>query len=397
MQVLFMGIGNIHDMRSSYDAMMSALQAPPFTVLMGFPEVLAWRTGQHTASYPNPTEGETCEPLRSLESSAPAEGTASHHRTEKTPAGVEPLEAKEEEEAVLGNGSGSGSNSLSNRFDYTQFDVGDDEDWDRSIAASSWLRHVSQILAAAVRVAKALTRHNLSVLVHCSDGWDRTTQMVTLAQLLVDPYFRTIRGFATLIDKDWCAFGFKFQDRCGRGTEGWSGNERSPIWHQWCDAVYQILRQFPHAFEFNAALLRDLSFFSNSCELFTLVFVLLGPSFGNFTFDFLCCCFTAAGWFGNFLFNSERERSEAKVADKTFSFWTFVHSRRALYLNSKYTPPLPPRGSSSSSAGSVLIPVVSTRRLKLWDGWACDWGDRFLRWHADLHGWAPPCLHSEEC
>lgn len=33
------------------------------------------------------------------------------------------------------------------------------------------------------------------VLVHCSDGWDRTSQLTSLAQLLLDPYYRTIDGF----------------------------------------------------------------------------------------------------------------------------------------------------------------------------------------------------------
>lgn len=32
----------------------------------------------------------------------------------------------------------------------------------------------------------------VNVIVHCSDGWDRTTQLAVLTQLIIDPYYRTI-------------------------------------------------------------------------------------------------------------------------------------------------------------------------------------------------------------
>ena len=35
-----------------------------------------------------------------------------------------------------------------------------------------------------------------SVLVHCSDGWDRTPQTTCLTQICLDPYYRTLNGFA---------------------------------------------------------------------------------------------------------------------------------------------------------------------------------------------------------
>lgn len=41
---------------------------------------------------------------------------------------------------------------------------------------------------------EAVEFHKASVIVHCTDGWDRTAQLTSLAMLMMDPYFRTIRG-----------------------------------------------------------------------------------------------------------------------------------------------------------------------------------------------------------
>jgi len=48
--------------------------------------------------------------------------------------------------------------------------------------------------------------HRIVALTLCccgvySDGWDRTSQLVSLAQMLLDPHYRTIKGFAILIEK----------------------------------------------------------------------------------------------------------------------------------------------------------------------------------------------------
>lgn len=71
------------------------------------------------------------------------------------------------------------------------------------IEQTGWLRHLKLVLEAARDVAELVYHHKKryghlsrpysfleSVLVHCSDGWDRTTQIVSLAQLLIDPFYR---------------------------------------------------------------------------------------------------------------------------------------------------------------------------------------------------------------
>ncbi|KAH9704309.1 phosphatidylinositol-3-phosphatase myotubularin-1 [Citrus sinensis] len=57
-----------------------------------------------------------------------------------------------------------------------------------------------------------------------SDGWDRITQLVALANLLLDPYYRTFAGFQALVEKDWLAFGHPFSDRVGMPTLSGSGD-----------------------------------------------------------------------------------------------------------------------------------------------------------------------------
>lgn len=42
---------------------------------------------------------------------------------------------------------------------------------------------------------QAVSDKGVSVLVHCSDGWDRTAQVCSVAAVLLDPYYRTLKGF----------------------------------------------------------------------------------------------------------------------------------------------------------------------------------------------------------
>ena len=71
-------------------------------------------------------------------------------------------------------------------------------------------------------------------------------QVTALAQLLLDPYFRSLRGFGRLVAKEWLSFGHQFALRCGsvapieRGAHAAhapSDEQLSPIFLQFVEAV----------------------------------------------------------------------------------------------------------------------------------------------------------------
>lgn len=51
---------------------------------------------------------------------------------------------------------------------------------------------MSGLMKAAVTVGTAIEHEARPVMVHCSDGWDRTPQIVALAEILLDPYYRSL-------------------------------------------------------------------------------------------------------------------------------------------------------------------------------------------------------------
>jgi len=58
-------------------------------------------------------------------------------------------------------------------------------------ADSGWYDYLYLIIAGAKEIAKDLLS-GMNVVVHCSDGWDRTSQLCALSQLIIDPYYRTV-------------------------------------------------------------------------------------------------------------------------------------------------------------------------------------------------------------
>eukprot|EP01125_Pyxidicula_operculata_P007107 TRINITY_DN241_c0_g1_i2.p1 TRINITY_DN241_c0_g1~~TRINITY_DN241_c0_g1_i2.p1 ORF type:complete len:496 (+),score=53.55 TRINITY_DN241_c0_g1_i2:43-1530(+) len=123
---------------------------------------------------------------------------------------------------------------------------------------TTWMYHIHLILQSSVVIAKRLL-NGKSVLIHCSDGWDRTPQISALAQIMLDPFFRTIKGFGILVQKEWISFGHKFSCRIGHGEPENKNTEESPIFLQFLDCVHQIISQYPNYFEFNDNYLTELA------------------------------------------------------------------------------------------------------------------------------------------
>lgn len=72
--------------------------------------------------------------------------------------------------------------------------------------------------------------------------------------MLLDPFYRTIRGLELLIEKEWLAFGHKFAQRLGHDPKRMANaadQERSPVFLQFIDCVWQLMRIAPVAFEWN--------------------------------------------------------------------------------------------------------------------------------------------------
>jgi myotubularin-related protein 1/2 len=187
--------------------------------------------------------------------------------------------------------------------------------WLSTVDGSKWLDQVRLVMRGGLRVVDLVDGTGHTVVSHCSDGWDRTSQVVSLGMLCMDPVYRTLRGFAMLVEKEWLAFGHKFSQRTGTGEFSDDADNQSPVFIQWLDCVHQILLQEPFAFEFNQHFLVDVAH---------LVY---------------------SGRTGTFLGNNERVRKrELKAHLRTHSAWSLLGAAAEAgkapqrYVNPFYRP-----------------------------------------------------------
>ena len=152
--------------------------------------------------------------------------------------------------------------------------------------------------------------------------------MVSGTELMLDPFYRTITGFEILIEKEWCSFGHQFRRRFGQDNSNADDEQRSPVFILFLDCVYQVMQQYPTAFEFNENLL------------------------------FCINDHVYSGKYGTFLFDCEAKRFEFQAKEKTISLWSYVNDPQNIeqFRNPNY----------QRYDGTIRVDCMS-KHLRVWE------------------------------
>jgi hypothetical protein len=92
----------------------------------------------------------------------------------------------------------------------------------------------------------------------------------------------------------------------GHGSDKHADQDRSPIFLQFVDCVWQIMQQNARVFEFNERLLLTIVNNMYTCQ------------------------------FGTFLYSNEMDREKHECRQKTMSLWTYINSCRNEFKNPMY-------------------------------------------------------------
>ncbi|XP_075040770.1 myotubularin-related protein 12 [Mixophyes fleayi] len=149
-----------------------------------------------------------------------------------------------------------------------------DSKWFSLLESCNWLEIIRQCLKKAIEVIENLESQRINVVLKEDTASDFCCLIASLVQIMMDPHYRTRSGFQSLIQKEWVMGGHAFLDRCNHLRKN---DSEAPVFLLFLDCVWQLVQQYPLAFQFSETYLTVLSdsinipifstfFFNSPCQ-----------------------------------------------------------------------------------------------------------------------------------
>ena len=230
-----------------------------------------------------------------------------------------------------------------------------------------WMKLVQAALRPAIFIAGSIVNDGVSCLVHCDEGLDTTALIVSLAKVIADPFYRRFQGLFHLMEEDWIHAGHRFTERSAKqntsthslpatgsttDTSAAGGvpekepvmstsSTVSPVFVLFLECMHQVMSQFPLEFEYNVEALVFIFQHTLNCQ------------------------------YGQFLFNTPRERAQERVCDRTKSLWDTMERLGVIFTNPAYRHDI---SAAPLASESQPLPVsVNSKRLALSRGFYDPW------------------------